>query len=399
MANLITNHDPFHVHKILGLSVLLHFIYRFYLVATTGGAFSYPKEPTYISICGVLLHGVLSWSSLLLPLPTKRNFLKPMIWPEFRYHSILFATRHVLSTIFTLANCWPSSSSSNNDNQVVLNCISRGTIIIGTVKLASYITSKHGNKTHRTTNTMPYPNNVSSIQETNIKRMYTAAQFGATITCFMNDPTMQFVPLLGIQMAPLLMTLVRKGRISTTTYHRVYSISLSLGYIVIFMRLLLLLDTGERSEEEVGVVNNNTIRTLILFSLPFKKSRKYVSATTFWSITIIFATIVYPLLVMDRDMETKKKMLDFEKYISINTIKYVIWMAMVRTLFNQVIAYAPLFVAPEQTRSTKTTAAESSSTSVLTKEDDHNNLEPLPTLQKSSTDTSLDSLFAQAASR
>ena len=98
---------------------------------------------------------------------------------------------------------------------------------------------------------------------------------------------------------------------------------------------------------------------------------------------------------MDADMETKKKMLDFEKYISINTIKYVIWMAMVRTLFNQVIAYAPLFV----TRSTKTTAAESSSTSVLTKEDDHNNLEPLPTLQKSSTDTSLDSLFAQAASR
>ena len=259
MANLITNHDPFHVHKILGLFVLLHFIYRFYLVATTGRAFSSPKEPTYISICGVLLHGVLSWSSLLLPLPTKRNFAKPMIWPEFRYHSILFATRHVLSTIFTLANCWPSSSSSNNDNQVVLNCISRGTIIIGTVKLASYITSKHGNKTHRTTNTMPYPNNVSSIQETNIKRMYTAAQFGATITCFMNDPTMQFVPLLGIQMAPLLMTLVRKGRISTTTYHRVYSISLSLGYIVIFMRLLLLLDTGERSEEEVGVVNNNTI--------------------------------------------------------------------------------------------------------------------------------------------
>ena len=206
------------------------------------------------------------------------------------------------------------------------------------------------------------------------------------------------MPVMGvidIQMAPLLMTLVRKGRISTTTYHRVYSISLSLGYIVIFMRLLLLLDnTGERSEEE-GVAVNNTIRTLILFSLPFKKSRKYVSATTFWSITIIFATIVYPLLVMDRDMETKKKMLDFEKYISINTIKYVIWMAMVRTLFNQVIAYAPLFV----TRSTKTTAAESSSTSVLTKEDDHNNLEPLPTLQKSSTDTSLDSLFAQAASR
>ena len=37
MAKLITDHDPFHIHKILGVLVLLHFLYRFFFCALGRG--------------------------------------------------------------------------------------------------------------------------------------------------------------------------------------------------------------------------------------------------------------------------------------------------------------------------------------------------------------------------
>merc|ERR1719291_786166 len=116
--------------------------------------------------------------------------------------------------------------------------IARSTIVLGTIHAASVITNRFGSRYQRTTNSLPHPSNVTSDQQLKIKRLYTKAQFGATVTSLINDPSINFAPLLGIQMAPFLMTLVRKGKISTGTYHRVYSASLSLGYIMVFIRLL-----------------------------------------------------------------------------------------------------------------------------------------------------------------
>ena len=82
MAKLFTHHDRYHVHKILGLLVLLHYIYRFALLYRYGDAFpssAAVKSPLIADSAGVFLHGLLSWSSLLLPLPTKRNFNAPMV--------------------------------------------------------------------------------------------------------------------------------------------------------------------------------------------------------------------------------------------------------------------------------------------------------------------------------
>merc|ERR1711998_467923 len=98
MAKLFTKHDPMHVHKILGFSALLHLIYKCYMVIIYGTAF--PRhEPVSVACTGLCLHLALSWSSLLLPLPMKRNFSAPMIWGEFRLHSITFATRHLVCAL------------------------------------------------------------------------------------------------------------------------------------------------------------------------------------------------------------------------------------------------------------------------------------------------------------
>ena len=79
MAKLFTHHDQYHIHKTLGLLVLLHYLYRFALLYQYGDAFPSNVESPLVDSAGVILHGLLSWSSLLLPLPTKRNFNAPMV--------------------------------------------------------------------------------------------------------------------------------------------------------------------------------------------------------------------------------------------------------------------------------------------------------------------------------
>ena len=228
MANLITKHDPYHVHKILGLASLMNYIFRIYYLFLHGTAF--PRhEPILQAISCVLIHGILSLSSLLLPLPSNRNFSSPMIWSEFRLHSIIFAMRHVIATIFTLFNVWPDHNFADASMKLGL--------IILTIKCASLVTEKFGNREKRTTNSMPYPKWITEDMQIGVKDMYTRAQFGATKAIVLGDPTLSYFPLFGIQMAPLLMTLVRKGKIRSITYHRVYSLSLAISWVALFVRL------------------------------------------------------------------------------------------------------------------------------------------------------------------
>ena len=152
MAKLITNHDPFHIHKILGVFVLFSFLYRFLYGALVRGfvfcsianakdGLCHDYQVHYDAVC-IFLHGVLSWSSLLLPLPKKRNFSSPMIWTEFRLHSITFATRGVLGSLMSLYGLWPE--------QIMLNFSCKLALIMTTCHVADWITFKHGCNEKRT---------------------------------------------------------------------------------------------------------------------------------------------------------------------------------------------------------------------------------------------------------
>jgi len=47
------------------------------------------------------------------------------------------------------------------------------------------------------------------------------------------------MPLLAIQSAPFLMTLVRKGKVSSLTYHRIYSASFWIAFVVSVSRIFI----------------------------------------------------------------------------------------------------------------------------------------------------------------
>ena len=89
---LVTKEDPLYLHKFLGIIALLNYTYRYYLLFWYGSMFLATRWDLII----VALHGCLSLSSLIFHIPRKRHAKLPMIYPEFRLHSIAFGLRSVI---------------------------------------------------------------------------------------------------------------------------------------------------------------------------------------------------------------------------------------------------------------------------------------------------------------
>jgi hypothetical protein len=94
---LFTHEDSFNLHKTLGLTCLLHYIYRFSKMGSKDMDFS----PSVWTLCCIGLHALLSVSSLIFKIPTKRIAEGSRIWPEYRIHSIVFACRSLLCMLVT----------------------------------------------------------------------------------------------------------------------------------------------------------------------------------------------------------------------------------------------------------------------------------------------------------
>lgn len=226
MAHLFTNHDKYHIHKTLGLLAFCNFILRIYYAIVYGTSFPSFESKVFSGSC-VLIHALLPIASLTIPLPEKRNFSGPMIWKEFQLHSILFSCRHVLLTLITLLELWPTQSRAFSKGiAIMLESVIKYLMIIGFIKVAAVITEKYGDKEVRTTNAMPYPGYLTEYEKTRIKCEYAKKQFGATIFAVFSGElasSLNFAPLYAIQSAPFMMTLIRKGKCETVHYHRVYS--------------------------------------------------------------------------------------------------------------------------------------------------------------------------------
>jgi hypothetical protein len=80
--------------QILGFTCLFHYFYRFYLATVYGTMFFDPEHlSTWLTPA---LHLILSLSSFIFPVPTRRFGSKPIIWKELQLHNIIFTTRSCL---------------------------------------------------------------------------------------------------------------------------------------------------------------------------------------------------------------------------------------------------------------------------------------------------------------
>ena len=212
LFKLITKEDSTNIHKILGISCLVNFIYQFGYLFATGqmNLQNNPYTPLLLS-----LHGLLAISSFIFHVPQKRHTGLPTIYKEYRLHTIAFSLRSVVCSFLFYYGL-----------DVLYNIL----IVNITMIIADLTTYKYGAAT-KTMRGIPYGKDITEDDKKKIIYMHSTQQFGATMFMLCNINS-AFGPLLAIQIAAFLKTLVRKGIISELDWHRVYTISLWLNIFV-----------------------------------------------------------------------------------------------------------------------------------------------------------------------
>ena len=235
ISKLITHEDKFHIHKTMGVISLLNYFYLlfdcFYSGATTDMTLR-SVDGGFIGLTWV--HSILSLSALQFLIPRTRTGILPMIWQEFRAHSIVFAVRsfiiiNVLYFLFHYSDDGDDIARTQSPTAIAV----RLAIVLLAMKLADVSTEYlRENKKETTTATMPYWSDCPAAFQSAIKYFYTHSQFMATVVCLFATIPYVLAVAFPIQIASFLMTLVRKNIISAFWYHMFYGGSLLIVYLI-----------------------------------------------------------------------------------------------------------------------------------------------------------------------
>ena len=227
ISKLFTHEDKFNIHKICGTIALLNFVYLFYDFIYSGlNSRITLREYDFCFMFLTWIHGILSLSSVQFLIPRNRTGILPMIWQEFRAHSIIFAMRSII-----IANLLYFTESYYSSYTIIIELFRLGIILL-TMYMADYF-SYHlrENNKESTTATMPYWTGCDPILQKYIKFFYTNSQHMATIGTMSGSIALIIYMIFPIQIAAFLMTLARKNIISAKTYHLLYGLSLLSGYM------------------------------------------------------------------------------------------------------------------------------------------------------------------------
>jgi ferredoxin-NADP reductase/lipid-A-disaccharide synthase-like uncharacterized protein len=227
ISKLITHEDKFHIHKSMGVISLLNYFYLIFDCFYSGATAEMTLRTTDSGFIGLTwVHAILSLSALQFLIPRTRTGILPMIWQEFRAHSIVFAVRSFL-IINAMYFFFESATTSLTSIAVRL------AFVLLAMKLADVSTEYlRENKKETTTATMPYWSDCPASIQSAIKYFYTHSQFMATFVCLFAEIPYVLAVAFPIQIASFLMTLVRKNIIPAFWYHMLYGGSLLIVYLI-----------------------------------------------------------------------------------------------------------------------------------------------------------------------
>jgi hypothetical protein len=180
---MITKEDPSHVHKTLGILVLISYIYRL-SQCTFGNDLGFADKPNW-TIPTVLLHLALNLSSFEFQIPKQRIKGGYRIWPEYRAHSLVFLFRSLaMMTLFWIEKEW------NIPENHVWNLV----IVVATMAAADYASILYG-KDYQSGFAREL--DVPGI----VRYFFSMAQLHATSMCLLGQRryTMQFLMVIIIQ--------------------------------------------------------------------------------------------------------------------------------------------------------------------------------------------------------
>ena len=216
LQRLVTKEDPLHVHKTLGILCLTHFAFRFAKFGHGDMGF----DPSIASAMCLLLHALLSCSSLAFRIPEKRIMEGSRIWPEFRLHSIVFACRHIACMLVT----WAEARWGGRTDRPMFSI--NPLIVLSTLLLADAATRRSSGVKSSTIGSLRAP--------AAMRFFFSAMQFHGTVACLVGVRrfSMQLVMLFTIQITAFLMTLRRKNIVGHTPIVYFYGALLAFGKLV-----------------------------------------------------------------------------------------------------------------------------------------------------------------------
>ena len=153
-----------------------------------------------------------------------------MIWQEYRVHNIAFGLRSVLCSFLAWLSVYHHHTTPWRRVAVVGSCLAA----LSASVVADVATQQlRSNPAESTTATMPYWDGCSWETQKRFKLFYAYSQFMGTAGCIaVCNPGWPLAILLAIQKASFLMTLVRKGFLSTRGSHMAYTVSLIMPFLV-----------------------------------------------------------------------------------------------------------------------------------------------------------------------
>mmetsp|Transcript_62576 Transcript_62576/g.146831 ORF Transcript_62576/g.146831 Transcript_62576/m.146831 type:complete len:910 (+) Transcript_62576:173-2902(+) len=225
VGRLFTKEDAYNLHKSLGIFILCHTFYRIYTACDMQLDGGFTSEWSSLGLCWVSM--VLQTSSFLFEVPRARLLGSPMIWQEWRAHNLVFVGRHVLA--FTI--CWGYLRwvNFNNDEATFFVEIALFAVLYGQLYSVDVITAYIREDKHTSlTASWPFWDGCPLWLESAIKFYYTIAQFQASSLLIMTGSSLfdKYMVIFPFQFASFLMTLVRKGIITTKGFHAGYLWSL-----------------------------------------------------------------------------------------------------------------------------------------------------------------------------
>jgi|MDTA01.1.fsa_nt_gb hypothetical protein len=191
--SLFTREDTFNVHKTFGFPCLVHFLYRFSQVGPTDCGFGATRAT---AMC-LFMHVMLSSTSLIFKIPTKRIKEGSRIWPEYRLHSIAFAMRSIacMAVVYVETALALKPMYWINALIVLLTCAAAdaGSASVGEAARSSTIRDLEGPAA--------------------LRFFFSFGQFVATTNCLIGQRrySLQFVYVWVIQFTAFLLTLRRKN--------------------------------------------------------------------------------------------------------------------------------------------------------------------------------------------
>jgi hypothetical protein len=227
---LVTHEDRKfgHLHKILGFGVLAHYLYRFYRGIVLGS--SGLVDGDWVTLSLILMHAMLHVSSFQFIVPVNRNMTYNVIWAEMRWHTLLFAYRAIFAMIIIWGRVYYPALVLRN------LWVPRAFLVMGTMAAVDFVTKKLGtSRSGKTIRDNPWPSEVTMTTRSYFHLWYSMSQAAATYVILSSDDMMVvFMSLFPIQLAPFLMTLVKKGVMRQAGWHFWYVVSLLIPIVYTF---------------------------------------------------------------------------------------------------------------------------------------------------------------------